>query len=286
MPSSSDVAASFGYTLAFFNADPELKRLLAQATTGAGWTEDRFIASLRNTRWFRTHGESYRKWAALKASDPASLAQQMASASARIQQLGATVGIPRFSPGNLRSMAERSLQFGWTDEQAKAALFGFVHTDRVLAGGGATAQRYVDETLAQFGVAISATERGALVKGLILGTASQDQVRARAVGLAASKYPGLADRLKAGETLEGIADPYRQSYGTVLEVNPQTIALTDAKIQKALTSKDAAGKPTTQTIWQFEQDLRKDPRWLATKNAQDSLVGTTKSVLQSFGLVS
>jgi hypothetical protein len=39
-------------------------------------------------------------------------------------------------------------------------------------------------------------------------------------------------------------------------------------------------------LWQFEQDLRKDPRWNFTKNAQDSLMNTTRKVLQDFGLVS
>jgi hypothetical protein len=39
-------------------------------------------------------------------------------------------------------------------------------------------------------------------------------------------------------------------------------------------------------LWEFQQQLRQDPRWNYTRNAQDSLMGTARKVLQDFGLVS
>jgi len=53
-----------------------------------------------------------------------------------------------------------------------------------------------------------------------------------------------------------------------------------------MTGLNTEGKPATKPLWQFEQELRKDPRWNYTNNAQQSLMNTARQVLQDFGLVS
>jgi hypothetical protein len=40
-----------------------------------------------------------------------------------------------------------------------------------------------------------------------------------------------------------------------------------------------------ESIWQFENDLRKDPLWKKTQNAQDSAMQVAHQVLQNFGMV-
>jgi hypothetical protein len=42
----------------------------------------------------------------------------------------------------------------------------------------------------------------------------------------------------------------------------------------------------TTPLWQFEQELRQDPRWTYTNNAQEDLMGTARQILKNFGLVS
>jgi hypothetical protein len=76
-----------------------------------------------------------------------------------------------------------------------------------------------------------------------------------------------------------------QTYAQTLEVNPNTIKLSDRMIQQALASKDAKGQPATKTVWQFEQDLRKDPRYMKTQQAQDDAMKMTKQVLEDWGVV-
>ncbi len=36
----------------------------------------------------------------------------------------------------------------------------------------------------------------------------------------------------------------------------------------------------------YQQQLRQDPRWRYTKNAQESMMSASRKVLQDFGLVS
>ena len=82
-----------------------------------------------------------------------------------------------------------------------------------------------------------------------------------------------------------LASPYLQSYATILEVPPGSINLFDPLVKSALQSKDPkTGANTVKPIWQFETDLRSDPRWKATKNAQDSMMQVAHQVLTDFGV--
>lgn len=81
-----------------------------------------------------------------------------------------------------------------------------------------------------------------------------------------------------------LASPYMQSMGNILEVNPGELDLFNPTIRKALQATDDKGQPTSKPLWQFENELRKDPRWLKTKNAQDSLLSAGHQVLSDFGL--
>lgn len=103
---------------------------------------------------------------------------------------------------------------------------------------------------------------------------------------AKSKFPTLSAQLDQGFTVRQLASPYIQTMSNILEIDPNTIGLNDVYVNQALTGLNDKGEPSTKPLWQFEQDLRKDPRWNFTKNAQDSLMGTARKVLQDFGLVS
>ena len=103
---------------------------------------------------------------------------------------------------------------------------------------------------------------------------------------AKSKFPTLSAQLDQGFTVRQLASPYVQTMSNILEIDPNTIGLNDVYVNQALTGLNDKGEPSTKPLWQFEQDLRKDPRWNFTKNAQNSLMGTARKVLQDFGLVS
>ncbi len=82
-----------------------------------------------------------------------------------------------------------------------------------------------------------------------------------------------------------IAQPYIESMGRLLEVNPQDIDLNDPKIRQALSARNKDGQVGPKTVWEFENDLRKDPRWMQTNNARESMMSTGREVLSLMGLV-
>ena len=290
MPTKAEVAAGFGYSLAFFDSDPELRRLLNRAVDAkAGtYTQERFIAEFQNTKWFRRHGEAYRKYIALQKTDPKTLAQMQATAYANILQMAREMGATGLSGAQIKQLANQSLMFGYDETQQRNALLSHVKvnskTGLYQGSAGQAATRY-KQLADDYGVKISDATLGNFVRGSLRGDINEAYVQQWAAAQAASRYPALAQQLRAGQSLRELADPYVQSYAKILEVNPETIKLDDKQIQQALAGKDAKGAPSVKTVWQFEQDLRNDDRWLKTNNARDELVGNTRKVLQDFGLV-
>ena len=102
---------------------------------------------------------------------------------------------------------------------------------------------------------------------------------------AASAFPQFADKIKAGVNLQTLADPYIQSMSKILEVPDVSIDLFDPTIRGALSYTTPDGKVGTKSIYDFEKDLRKDPRWQYTQNAKTDVANSVQKVLQDFGFM-
>jgi hypothetical protein len=93
---------------------------------------------------------------------------------------------------------------------------------------------------------------------------------------------GLID---AGMNIRQIASPYLQSYAQILEVNPDTVNLNDPALARALQgAPNKQGQIESQSLWSFEKSLKKDPRWLKTKNAHTSMTDLALRIGQDMGL--
>jgi len=292
--SAAAKAGSLGWSLAVINSDPELKKLFAQATaTGpnGGWTTDHFVAAVRDTKWFKTHADTARQAIILQKADPATYNSRVGSTAAQVTNMAGTVGA-RMTAAQVQQIGVESVMFGWNSDQLRQHLEAFVKAvpdgagNQQYTGGAATAQYQYQQMAGQYGVTVSPTIMGQWVRNTVTGRGTAEDVRNHMVALASSRYPALADRIKAGETLQSIADPYMQSYAKVLEVNPNTISLDDNLVQGALAGTDAKGQPAAKSVWQFEQDLRNDPRYMKTQQAQDKAYSMAHQVLQDWGVKS
>ena len=100
---------------------------------------------------------------------------------------------------------------------------------------------------------------------------------------AASAFPQLADKIKAGVDLKTLADPYIQSMSNILEIPDTSIDLFDPRIRGALSYTLPDGKVGTKSIYDFEKELRQDPRWQYTNNAKETVSNVALKVLKDFG---
>lgn len=101
---------------------------------------------------------------------------------------------------------------------------------------------------------------------------------------AANAFPSFAEKIKGGINLKTLADPYIQSMSDILEVPATSIDLFDPKIRGALSYTMPDGSVGTKSIYDFERELRKDPRWQYTEKARKQVAGATMQVLRDFGL--
>ena len=109
----------------------------------------------------------------------------------------------------------------------------------------------------------------------------EDQVKQQAV----SAYPGYADQLNGGQTMDQIASPYMQTMAQELDLPTTSISLQDPTIKSALNGLNEKGQPTGKTLLDFTTQLRQDPRWAKTQGAQDQAMSVGKKVLGDMGMI-
>jgi hypothetical protein len=94
-----------------------------------------------------------------------------------------------------------------------------------------------------------------------------------------SQPKAIADLLNAGTDLSTIYQPYKSAMASILELNPNDIQLTDPALAKAISG------DKTMTSYEFQRELRKDPRWQYTNNARDTVSSGLTQVLKDFGFM-
>lgn len=101
----------------------------------------------------------------------------------------------------------------------------------------------------------------------------------------ASKYPAYADQIMNGVTVDALASAYKASMANILEIDADAVTYNDTTLLKALQYIGPDGKPSFKPIWEFENDLRSDPRWQFTNNARESIDSLQYKVMKDWGLM-
>jgi hypothetical protein len=279
------MAANYGWALSFLKAHGELWKLFQKATK-KNYSTQRFVAELRNTKWFQKNSDTYRQTQVLQKTDPATYAQRHAQKYASIQDLAAQMGA-HVSGKQLAAIATNAIDFGWDDATLKNAVGGYVQQ---MGGGhfGGEAGKSEDElrSYAQsMGITVSDATITNWVRNIAVGNSDTQAYKSYVQTQAQNTFAPYASQIKSGQTVADLAQPYVQQMASVLELDPNALNVFDPTIRKALNGVDpTTGKPNQIPLWQFEQQLKQDPRWLSTDNAKTSLLGAGQKVLQDFGL--
>lgn len=290
-----DFAATYGWSLAVLRSAPELSKLFDRAIAG-GYNQARFVAELRNTKWYRSRGESVRQATVLAKADPAEYTRRIKQAAAMVADQYYAMTGRRMGGPTAAHLGKNAFMFGFNDAEVRDMVANTVSSATLMKGGiGGTlgeAERQLRQAADDYGIDVSDT----WIKNNINNIAWQNTDVTAEIGklrqLAKSKYAAFADQIDQGVTVKDIAEPYRQLMAKTLEVSDKSVRLNDRAIQTALLYKpvDEAGKPTSKVptgmpLWQFEQQLKNDPRWKATKGAQDSVMSAGRQVLQDLGFL-
>lgn len=279
------IEQDYGLSYGLFKAFPELEDLLQKAVK-AHWTAAKFQVELRQTKWYETHSDTWRKNMALKFSDPTTYRQRIAQSVSQFQNLAASVGV-HLAPGATRALAERAFLFGWDEGQVRDVLANYVKpSDAGHYGGELSGIEQNLRSLAyQNGLRLSPQQVQGWMRSIARGDASEDEFETSIRDLAASTFSLYGDQIRGGANLYDIASPYVQAMASTLELNPNDLDLFDTNIRQALTgTKDDKGVYQPMSVTAFEDSLRRDRRWQYTQTAQDQARGYVSAISQAWGL--
>lgn len=280
-----EMASNYGWSFGFLNSQPELKKLFDEAIKGT-WTSEKFQAEVRNTKWWKDNSETRRQAQVMKSTDPASWSAAIQAQTIKIQQLAAEIGAA-VPPNKLKKIAQDSIELGMDEDLLRNALGQYVtFTKNATPGGEAGAWVYsMRKYAAEMGVNLSDDALKNHAQRVVRKVASsqefEDQIRQQAK----SMLPGYAAAIDAGSTVREIADPYVQLMSQELELPYGSIKLDDPIIKRALNGLSSDGKPTGLNVAEFQTQLRNDPRWAKTANAQNGAMAVGAAVLKDMGLM-
>jgi hypothetical protein len=275
--------ADYGWADAVFNSNPELKKLLKKAKAN-DWDATTMQAAIRGTDWYRDHSASWRENWVLKRDNPGEFEQRRRTARGSVDAIANQWGV-ELTDQQRNQIAHDMLFLGLDEDEVVKAVGKFFKMDDTLDGQAGDIQDQVEQLAADYGVRVSDKFVAGLVRGFMDGSMTEQDIQNHITGLAKSTYSALAPQIDAGMTVREIADPYVRSMSQLLELNDAELDLYDPTIRAALTGRAPDGNPAVKPIWQFENEIRQDSRWLQTNNARDSFDRTANGILKMWGLV-
>jgi len=267
-------------------AIPELKHLLDIAIKTDQPIND-FINAINNSHWYRSHSQTVRNNLAMQFSDPATWAANNKLAFAHVGLLADQVGV-RLSHAQQVYLTHQYQLGAWDDQLLQQHLGSFYKTAEKPTGLAAQYYQTLAQVYGDYGVPYNFATLQHRVQQLVAGNTTPDTYKQQAIATAKSIYSGIANQIDAGNSVRQIADPYIQTKANLLEVAPGSISFAnDPSIKQALqglTMPDGKVDRTQATpIWQFEQQVRTDPRWQYTNNAKDAMSTALVHIGSDFG---
>lgn len=283
------MAAQYGWAITFLKSNHELWRLFMSAVEGE-WTTDQFVGKLRNTQWFKKNGDTARKNAVLKSTDPETYQRRFDAKKAEIQDMSVQLTGVYLTNGQASLVAKHAMDFDWNEAQLRNTLSLYLKqvggTHGHYGGEAGTAEEELRQYAADQGVTLSDTTVKKWLKGIVAQRNTTQDYKSWIQGQAESQYGSLGGLIRQGKTVRQLADPYIQEMAQTLELNPAMIDLKDPTISGALSSASADGKGLTQMgLGAFRQKLRNDPRWTKTDAARTTAIDTGNAILKDFGLI-
>lgn len=150
---------------------------------------------------------------------------------------------------------------------------------KVKEAGTASATQQVKDVARANGVFVSDADLANYAERVRNGEKIDDIASTfrKVAGASQPKY--IQDLLNSGVNLDVIYSPYKSAMAKTLEIDPNTIDITDPSLSAAVTG------DKTMTTYEFQRALRKDPRWQYTDNARSEASDVATQVLKDFGFM-
>jgi hypothetical protein len=249
-----------------------------------GWSADSFKLEMNSQPWRQKYNSKAIEDMDLEAQFPELYAEQLNADVEALRDEAVQFGAD-IAEDELRELAKQKRRFGLTDAQMRNTL-----TDLATAKSGdfrgATGelQRSLREWSRRNGLSLTDNLVSDYVRRIQRGDMTEaDVLQDLRRTYMAGAYPAWSDRIDSGYDIADIAAPYRERMARLLEVDDTSIDFNDPLLQKGLQGVGADGKPSVVPLYEFERQVREDPRWQYTDNAYATYTDVGTQLLQMFG---
>lgn len=292
---AKEYLANLGFAMELINSDPSLQEFikrvrrymdqnndrtptpyeLDQIKEGIDWFE-RLNAVQEEARMFQADPRRRADW---------NRAQELERENVR--NIAISVGV-ELSEEDVKSIALDARLNRLTEQEIRQRMNPFLQAAVTggadLSGRAAEFEREILQWSRRNGLQLTGQTLAKYVQAGVEGRSTMDDVKndLRRTYLL-GQYPAWSDRIEQGFDPADIAQPYIERMSRLLEIDEQQIDLNDQLLQRGMQSIGQDGKPRVMPLYEFEQEIRKDPRWEFTENAYDvySRIGT--NLLRTFG---
>lgn len=275
---ADSATTAYGITADLIKAFPELQKVFDLYVAG-----DLTQAELEyyKTGYYRGLTTTSKTRAGQKASQPGVYTQGLEAfkVEQRKRLIGKGINLDETNFNSVMQDAyDKGLDDAQIDLQALGKFKGTIGGDTL--GKVQTLEEYADT----FGMSYSKATLDSWSQGIFSGTNTLSDIQEKIRRDSASAYPIFADDINKGTSVDALASAYKSSMANILEIDADTISWTDPTFRRALQYVGADGKPALKPIWQFEAELRQDPRWDLTDNARATADSLSLKVLRDMGV--
>lgn len=295
--SAREYVADLGFAMELINSDPSLQEFIKRvrqymdANKGRVPTKDELSRMKQGLDWFERYNalqeEARKQQADTRPGRRADFNESLRLSQQRVAELAREYGVT-LTEDQLQTIALEARLDGLTDIDIRDR-FGPILQQLVLvtgnlAGRAAEFEREILQWSRRNGLDLSGDMIARFVQAGAEGRSTLEDIKSdlRRTYLRGA-YPAWADRIDQGDDPADFSRPYRQRIARLLEMNEDDIDLSDGLLQRGLQAMGDDGKPRMMPLWEFEKQVREDPRWQQTNNAYEAYAQMTDRVLSMFG---
>ena len=246
---------------------------------------DGMNAAILQSNFYRNNNSTARTRLQAKASQPGVYTDGLDKYKLATRKSLVTSGL-KMDAKLFEGLAVKAYDSGMSEDQLKELI---VTSGLVTGYGGKTLGDTADlkSYANSFGVGKYLDDKYWAQKSqdLFLGNTTTEDIEDEVRNLAASAFPGYADQIKAGISVDSLASAYKGAIASVLEKDADSVTFEDPRLRAALQYVGPDGKPAVKPLWQFERELRMTPEWELTNNARTTVDNLAYKVLSDMGLV-
>jgi hypothetical protein len=246
---------------------------------------DGMNAAILQSNFYRNNNSTARTRLQAKASQPGVYTDGLDKYKLATRKSLVTSGL-KMDANLFEGLAAKAYDSGMSEDQLKQLI---VTSGLVTGYGGKTLGDTADlkSYANSFGVGKYLDDKYWAQKSqdLFLGNTTTEDIEDEVRNLAASAFPGYADQIKAGISVDSLASAYKGAIANVLEKDADSVTFEDPRLRAALQYVDKDGKPAVKPLWQFERELRMTPEWELTNNARTTVDNLAYKVMSDWGVI-